>query len=125
MKSNSRRTAFILLCVAPAVILFAIFMAAPTFNVFRLSMFQRSTFNPNETFVGLENFQTLIKDAVFIRSMQNMLLLIVMVTIFTMGTALLFAGIMTREKLRGKDFLRVVFYIPNILSVVVISGQMC
>ena len=122
MKSNSRRTAFILLCVAPAVILFAIFMAAPTFNVFRLSMFQRSTFNPNETFVGLENFQTLMKDAVFIRSMQNMLLLIVMVTIFTMGTALLFAGIMTREKLRGKDFLRVVFYIPNILSVVVISG---
>ena len=122
MKSNFKRTAFILLCVAPAVILFAIFMAAPTFNVFRLSLFKRSTFNPNETFVGLQNFKMLMRDATFIRSMQNMLLLIVMVTIFTMGTALLFAGIMTREKLRGKDFLRVVFYIPNILSVVVISG---
>ena len=122
MKSNFKRTAFVLLCVAPAVILFAIFMGVPTFNVFRLSLFQRSTFNPNETFIGLKNFQMLMKDATFIRSMQNMLLLIVMVTIFTMGTALLFAGILTREKLKGQDFFRIVFYIPNILSVVVISG---
>ena len=122
MKSNFRRKSFLLLCVAPAVILFTIFMVIPTFNVFRLSLFQRSTFNPNETFIGLKNFQMLMNDATFIRSMQNMLLLIVMVTIFTMGTALVFAGILTREKLKGQNFFRIVFYIPNILSVVVISG---
>ena len=122
MKSNFKRTGFIFLCVAPAVILFAIFMVAPTFNVFRLSLYQRSTFNPNEVFIGLKNFQMLLKDATFIRSMQNMLLLIVMVTVFTMATALVFAGILTREKLKGQDFFRIVFYIPNILSVVVISG---
>ncbi len=122
MKSNFKRTAFLLLCVAPAVILFTVFMVAPTFNVFRLSLYQRSTFNPNEVFIGLKNFQMLMKDATFIRSMQNMLLLIVMVTIFTMGTALVFAGILTREQLKGQDFFRIVFYIPNILSVVVISG---
>ena len=122
MKSNFKRTGFIFLCVAPAVILFAIFMVAPTFNVFRLSLYQRSTFNPNEVFIGLKNFEMLLKDATFIRSMQNMLLLIVMVTVFTMATALVFAGILTREKLRGQDFFRIVFYIPNILSVVVISG---
>ena len=122
MKSNLKRTGFLLLCVAPAVILFAVFMVVPTFNVFRLSLYQRSTFNPNEVFIGLKNFQMLMRDANFIRSMQNMLLLIVMVTVFTMGTALLFAGILTREKLKGQDFFRIVFYIPNILSVVVISG---
>ena len=122
MKSNLKRTGFILLCVAPAVILFTIFMVVPTFNVFRLSLYQRGTFSPNETFIGLKNFQMLMQDAIFIRSMQNMLLLIVMVTIFTMGTALVFAGILTREKLKGQDFFRIVFYIPNILSVVVISG---
>ena len=122
MKSNFKRNAFLLLCVAPAVILFLIFMVVPTFNVFRLSLFQRSTFNPQETFIGLKNFQMLMNDATFIRSMQNMLLLIVMVTIFTMGTALVFAGILTREKLKGQNFFRIVFYIPNILSVVVISG---
>ena len=122
MKSNLKRTGFIFACVAPAVILFVIFMAVPTFNVFRLSLYQRSTFNPHEVFIGMKNFQMLMKDANFIRSMQNMLLLIVMVTVFTMATALIFAGILTREKLKGQDFFRIVFYIPNILSVVVISG---
>ena len=122
MKSNLKRTGFIFSCVAPAVILFTIFMLVPTFNVFRLSMYQRSTFNPNEVFIGMKNFEMLMKDANFIRSMQNMLLLIVMVTVFTMATALVFAGILTREKLKGQDFFRIVFYIPNILSVVVISG---
>lgn len=122
MKSNLKRTGFIFTCVAPAVILFVIFMVVPTFNVFRLSLYQRSTFSPNEVFIGMKNFQMLMKDANFIRSMQNMLLLIVMVTVFTMAAALLFAGILTREKLKGQDFFRIVFYIPNILSVVVISG---
>ena len=122
MKSKFKRTGFVFLCVAPAVILFTLFMVVPTFNVFRLSLYQRSTFNPNEVFIGLKNFEMLMRDATFIRSMQNMLLLIVLVTVFTMGTALIFAGILTREKLRGQNFFRIVFYIPNILSVVVISG---
>ena len=122
MKSNARRNTFLICCVAPAVILFAIFMIWPTINVFRLSLYQRSTFNPEEIFVGFKNFQMLMKDTKFIRSMQNMLLLIVMVTVFTMSSALIFAGILTREKLKGQDFFRIVFYIPNILSVVVISG---
>ena len=34
----------------------------------------------------------------------------------------MFAVILTREKLRGQNFFRVVFYIPNILSVVVIAA---
>ena len=114
MRKDPKRTAFLWLCVAPAVILFTIFMVIPTCNVFRLSLFQRSTFNPKETFVGLQNFRYLLQDAVFIRSMQNTLLLIVMVTLFTMSTALIFAGILTREKLKGQNFFRVVFYIPNI-----------
>ena len=122
MRKNPKRTAFLWLCVAPAVVLFTVFMVVPTLNVFRLSLFQRSTFNPNETFIGFDNFKMLLKDVTFIRSMQNTLLLIVMVTLFTMSSALIFAGILTREKLKGQNFFRVVFYIPNILSVVVISG---
>ncbi len=122
MKKNGKRTGFLLACILPAVILFAIFMVWPTLNVFRLSLFKRSTFNPEETFIGLKNFQSLIKDPIFIRSMQNTLLLIVMVTVFTMAAALIFAGILTREKIKGQNFFRIVFYIPNILSVVVISG---
>ena len=122
MSSKARRGAFLWVCVAPAVLLFIIFMVIPTFNVFRLSLFEKGAYNPNEVYVGFENFETLLKSSTFIQSMQNTLLLIVMVTLFTMTFALVFAGILTRENLKGQNFFRIVFYIPNILSVVVISG---
>ena len=122
MKSNKRRTGFLILCVAPATILFFIFMVLPTLNVFRMSLFERGAYSPTETFVGLQNFQTLFADAKFIKAMQNTILLIVVVTIITFAMALVLAGILTREKIKGQNFFRIIFYIPNILSVVVISG---
>ena len=39
-----------------------------------------------------------------------------------MAFALIFAAILSREKIVGQNFFRIVFYIPNILSVVVISA---
>ena len=122
MKHNKGRSLFLVACVAPATILFFIFMILPTLNVFRMSLYERGAYTPDETFVGLKNFQQLMRDTQFIRSMQNMILLVVVVTIVTFALALVFAAILTREKLHGQNFFRVVFYIPNILSVVVISG---
>ena len=122
MLKSKGRSRFIFLCVAPAVILFTVFMIIPTLNVFRMSLFERGAYSPTETFVGLSNFEVLFQDAKFIRSMQNTILLIVVVTIITFFFALTFAAILTREKIKGQDFFRVIFYIPNILSIVVISG---
>lgn len=122
MRRKSGRSCFIFLCVAPATILFTIFMIIPTLNVFRMSLFKRSAYSPTEDFVGLDNFARLMKDANFIRSMQNTILLIVVVTVITFALALVFAAILTKEKIKGQNFFRVVFYIPNILSVVVISA---
>lgn len=122
MRKNAGRNRFIALCVAPAIILFTIFMILPTLNVFRMSLFERGAYSPTETFVGFSNFTTLFKDAKFIASMQNTILLIVIVTVVTFSFALVFAGILTREKIKGQNFFRVIFYIPNILSVVVIAG---
>ena len=122
MEKNKARSRFIVLCVAPAVILFIIFMIIPTLNVFRMSLFERGAYSPTETFVGFQNFKSLVNDSSFIRAMQNTILLIVVVTIITFAFALVFAGILTREKVRGKEVFRVIFYIPNILSIVVISG---
>lgn len=122
MKRSKRQSGFLFVCVAPAVLLFFIFMILPTLNVFRMSLFEKGAYSPNETFVGLKNFKVLFSDANFIRSMQNMILLVIVVTIVTFGFALLFAAILSREKIKGQNFFRVIFYIPNILSVVVISG---
>ena len=122
MRRSKHRSRFLVLCVAPAVILFFLFMILPTLNVFRMSLFERGAYSPTETFVGLNNFKVLFQDAKFISAMQNTILLIVIVTIVTFFFALLFAGILTREKIKGQNFFRVIFYIPNILSVVVIAG---
>ena len=121
MRSKGR-SRFIVLCVAPATILFFLFMVMPTFNVFRMSLFERGAYSPTETFVGMNNFNVLFKDTKFITSMQNTILLIVTVTIITFFFAIVFAAILTREKIRGQNFFRIVFYIPNILSIVVIAG---
>ena len=122
MRPSKNRSRFLVLCVAPAVLLYLIFMILPTLNVFRMSLFERGAYSPKETFVGLANFQALMKDAKFITSMQNTILLIVTVTVITFFFAIVFAAILTREKIRGQNFFRIIFYIPNILSVVVIAG---
>ena len=122
MRRNKGRSRFLVLCVAPATILFFIFMIVPTLNVFRMSLYERGAYSPTETFVGLSNFKALINDSLFIRSMQNTILLIVVVTMVTFAFALIFASILTHENVKGKNLFRVIFYIPNILSVVVISG---
>lgn len=122
MKSDKRRIGFLTFCLAPATILFLVFMILPTLNVFRISLFERGAYSPNETYVALNNFKILFQDVKFIAAMQNTILLIVVVTIITFAFALVFAGILTREKLKGQNFFRIVFYIPNILSVVVIAG---
>ena len=97
-------------------------MILPTLNVFRMSLFERGAYSPTETFVGMANFQALAKDVKFITAMQNTILLIVTVTLITFFFAIVFAAILTREKIKGQNFFRIVFYIPNILSVVVIAG---
>ncbi len=122
MRSSKSRGRFLALCVAPAVILYFVFMILPTLNVFRMSLFERGAYSPTETFVGMANFQALINDTKFITAMQNTILLIVTVTIITFFFAIVFAAILTREKIKGQNFFRIVFYIPNILSVVVIAG---
>ena len=122
MTKKKGRSRFIFCCLAPAVILFAIFMLIPTIDVFRMSLYKWGGYTAEKTFVGLDNFKILLQSDKFYQAFQNSVLLIVIVTIVTFGMAIIFAAILTREKLKGQTFFRVVFYIPNILSVVVISA---
>ncbi len=79
-------------------------------------------YTADKEFVGLKNFKTLFGSDKFYQAFQNTILLIVVVTIVTFAMALIFAAILSREKIKGQNFFRVIFYIPNILSVVVISA---
>ena len=124
MKNRRKRekNLFILACLSPALILFFTFLIYPTVEVFRMSLFKWGGFSNNQQFVGLDNFKILWQDENFFRTIQNTILLIVVVTIFTIVLAVLFAAILSTEKIRGNNFFRIIFYIPNILSIVVIAG---
>ena len=76
----------------------------------------------NKKFVGLDNFKMLLKDSNFLKSFQNTIFLLVIVTIVTMILAIISAAILVREDTKFKNFFRIIFYFPNILSVVVISA---
>lgn len=122
MNKRKSEKRFIFVCMAPAVILVTIFMVIPTFNVFRMSLYKWGGISSNKTFQGLRNFEILLKDKNFLQSMQNSILIITLVTIVTLALAVLFAAILSQEKIKGENFFRIVFYIPNILSIVVISA---
>ncbi|MEF9880185.1 MAG: sugar ABC transporter permease [Clostridia bacterium] len=122
MDQQKGRKAFIALCCFPAVALFFIFMVWPTFNVFHMSLYKWGGFSSHKTFVGFENFQILMKDMKFLQSFQNTLVLIVLVSVITVSIAIWFAAVLSKGSIKGQSFFRVVFYIPNILSVVIISA---
>ena len=123
MRKNSKsKKLFIGLSVIPAVILFFIFMIIPTINVFWMSLFKWGGLSNNKKFVGLNNFIILFKDEKLIKSFQNTLFLIVFVSIVTLVLAIALAAILIRKDIKFNNFFRIVFYLPNILSVVVISA---
>lgn len=119
---SKRKRRFIIACLLPAFILFTVFMVYPTISIFMMSLYKWGGLSANKSFVGLNNFKILFKDANFIKSFQNSVFLIVVVTLVTMTLAIFFAAVLTREKVKGQNFFRIIFYIPNILSVSVIAS---
>lgn len=122
MRNSKEKKRFIVFGLLPSLILYTIFMVYPTINVFYESLFKTGGLSGNKTFVGLANFKLLFSDSNFIRSFQNTIFLIVIVTIVTMFLAIIFASILSREKIAGQNFFRIIFYIPNILSIAVIAS---
>ena len=122
MNRKSAERKFIFICLAPAVILVSLFIFITTVNVFRMSLYRMGGITNKQTFIGFENFKTLMGDKNFLQAMQNSILIIVLVTICTIVLAILFATLLQRGNFKGNNFFRIIFYIPNILSIVVIAG---
>ena len=118
-KSQGR---FVFACLAPAALLILLFIFVPTVKVFKMSLYRMGGITNKKEFVGFENFTKLFQDKAFLEAMQNTILIIVLVMICTIVLAVLFAALLSRGNFKGKNFFRVIFYIPNILSIVVIGG---
>lgn len=124
MKSRKQsRSGFIAACTIPTLILFGVFMVYPTVDVFIMSLFKMGSTSLNRQFVGIQNFQTLMQDKLFWQAFRNNIFFIIVVTIITMSLSMFFAALLQQTRLREKPFYRIVFFFPNVLSIVVI-GQL-
>jgi len=109
------------LFVLPAVLLFVVFSIFPFFKVFQLSVFDWDGIESQMHFVGLNNFRDAIfRDPSWWISMRNASVITLLTLLFQNTLALILALIVDRE-IKGKSFYRVVFYLPPVLSGIVVG----
>ncbi|WP_265522331.1 carbohydrate ABC transporter permease [Oerskovia flava] len=107
---------------APAAILLLLFLVVPVLLAFGLSVTNARLISPNPPrFVGLDNFvRAFAADPVFVRSLINTFLFAVVVVPVQAGLGL-FLAVLVNQKIRGVTAFRVIFFIPVVTSIVVVS----
>lgn len=104
----------------PALVLYAVFFVYPFIFSFILSFQKWNLISPNKDFVGLDNYIHLLHDEVFWISLKNSALYVLMTVPFAIGIGLVLA--MAVESLwRGKRVYRVIFFLPVVSSIGIIS----
>ena len=107
------------LFVLPAFAIFATFYIYPFFEMFNLSLHEWKGIGP-KTFVGLANFQELMGDGIWWSSIGHAAYITLIALTFQNALAFALALACDRE-IRMKRFYRVVFFIPPVLSEVVVG----
>lgn len=107
---------------APAAVLLGLFLIVPVLLAFGLSFTNARLISPNPPrLVGLDNFvRAFTQDPVFLRSVLNTFLFAIVVVPVQAGLGLLLA-VLVNQKLRGVTFFRIVYFIPVVTSIVVVS----
>jgi raffinose/stachyose/melibiose transport system permease protein len=105
----------IVLFLAPALILFLLFVVYPIFRSIYFSLFDWNGLGPAVDFVGLENFKTILTDKVFIKALWNGFLIIVFSLGLQLPLALALAVLVGRD-LPGRGVYRTIFFLPYVLS---------
>lgn len=106
--------------VLPAILIFSIFYIIPFFWVFQLSLYEWDGILPTKTFVGLSNFTEVMTDDIWWKSMGNAGYITLIALTFQNALAFLLAWACDRE-IRMKNWYRVIFFIPPVLSEVVVG----
>ncbi|MFA5005444.1 MAG: sugar ABC transporter permease [Candidatus Omnitrophota bacterium] len=107
--------------VAPAVTIFSIFYIIPFIWVFQLGMFEWDGISFTKTFVGLANFKEIfLQDKSWWQAMWNATYITLIALTLQNILAFMLAWACDRE-IRMKNFYRVVFFIPPVLSEVVVG----
>jgi raffinose/stachyose/melibiose transport system permease protein len=103
----------------PAFAVFSVIIFYPIVQVFIKSFYDWNGLGSG-TFTGFGNYISLFKDTVFKISNKNALIFAIFITIFQMIFASIFALVVSNQRTKGRNFLRVAYFIPVVLSVTVV-----
>src|SRR3989338_8129211 len=106
--------------VLPAVIIFSIFYIIPFVWVFQLGLYDWDGILPTKIFVGLDNFKEILTDRIWWQSFLNAGYITLIALTFQNALAFLLAWACDRE-MRLKNFYRLIFFIPPVLSEIVVG----
>ena len=114
------RNLFIASFLAPAVLIYSVFVVWPLLQSFRLSAFRWRGVSAKQTFVGADNYRKLADDGVFWTALKNNLWLLVVCGVLLVVLGLLIAHAMQSSG-RVSRLLRSVYLFPQVISLVVVS----
>ncbi len=124
------RYPFIAGFLAPALILYIVFVISPFAQAFHYSLTDWTGISPEFEYVGLQNFERLLHDSIFLRALRNNAMVLVFVPAITVFLALLFAFLLNVgggatsagvKGIRGSGFYKLVFFMPQVLAIPVIA----
>jgi multiple sugar transport system permease protein len=108
------------LFVLPHFLLFAIFILFPIFRSIHISLFDWKIMLKEQHFIGLANYEALLKDQIFWQALGNTAYIMIFTVICNIVLGLLIASGL-KHSFFGSNFLRVLFYAPGIVSVSVLA----
>jgi raffinose/stachyose/melibiose transport system permease protein len=109
------------LFVLPALAFYAVFLALPIVGVVIISLLDWSGLSMTDiAWAGLDNYQTLASDPVFWQALLHNVVFIG-VGASTMVVLGLTLAVLLEQGLRGSNFFRGVFFIPTVMSFVVVG----
>ena len=120
-RRHLERTLTAYLFVGPALLVLCAFIVYPALYSFLLSFHEWNGFTPQwGEFVGLENYASLFKDAIFWKAALNSVLFVVVRTPLEVGIAFGLA-LLLNQSIRGRSFLRTMFFVPVVMSLIVVT----
>lgn len=122
MSKEKSRIAFMLAFGLPTLALYLWFCVSPIFTSVYSSFFSWSGFSSMKP-VGFKNYEIILKDPIFFKAIKNDFTFVLGKELLIVPLTLLFAVSLTRLRLKKFEvnFYRFVFYLPNVLSVIIIA----
>lgn len=116
MRTAKNKNMFIIVCLAPALLLTAFFFAIPLLRGLALSFTNSTATSINGDFIGLENYIYMLTSEDFYQALMNTLKIIIIFPTIVNFIALMFAFFITQGKLKESSFYRFLFFFPNIIA---------